>query len=67
MTKQKASRHSSDTIQLSVRVPRVLHQQFYELSLRYGTTGSFMMRKLMNQFVVAALEQLKQNEDASRA
>lgn len=50
----KTSRHDSATIQLAVRVPRALHEQFYHACKVRGMTGSVMLRTIMAQFVALA-------------
>ncbi len=54
MTRKTTSRHDPSTVQLAVRVPRSLHQQFYEECESRGTTGSAMIRIIMAKFVELA-------------
>jgi hypothetical protein len=52
--KPKTSRHDPETIQLAVRIPRALHEQFYRACSLRGITGSMMLRSIMSQFVLLA-------------
>lgn len=51
------SRHDPNTIQLSARIPRELHQQFYVACGQRGVSGSEMLRILMESFVSKSTEQ----------
>lgn len=54
---RRHARFSPDTLQLSVRVPRELHQQFYAACQGQGTLGSEVLRVMMQNFVTMAREQ----------
>lgn len=51
------SRHDPNTIQLSARIPRELHQQFYAACAEKGITGTDMLRLLMETFINKSGEQ----------
>lgn len=64
MPQNKQHRYDPETLQLAVRVPRTLHQQFYAECKSRGTTGSKMLRNLMTHFVRMAAEEAKNNAGA---
>lgn len=57
MNSKASNCSTASTIQLGIRVPRLIQKQFYAKCEKRGTTGSEMIRTLMERFIHLAEQQ----------